>query len=455
MLRAIGALLIAVVLLSAPAYAQKRIALVIGNQGYDASVGPLKNPHNDIAVVGEALGEVGFKMLTPRKDATRDEMLFAVHELATQLRAAGNQAVGFLYYAGHGVSVGMDNVLIPTNVENTTDAMLAVRGVRLAEILDILKREAPDAVNFVVLDACRNIRGRRGNDRGWLPMPDRRTGVVIAFSTGPGETATDEGAKSAPYAAALADEIVKPGRNDLVVFHEVRTRVVRETSGQTPWTHDGLVGERVVFKPARPVPPPGPPISVNPSEAAEAWAATKDTQSTVMLEIFIRRFGDTYFGELAKMRLAELNEAAKQRLKAESDARAELENRPPVQQSDRVQWPVDDAAVARTVQEELKRVGCYQGATDGKWGLKSREALVAFHRDAQAGSSDGNIGSDTLELIRRQTKRVCSEVSPRPSPLEKSQPPRRNPKTAPSTSECEYPTVKGRGGRCVTMIPPR
>lgn len=37
------------------AWAQARIALLIGNQGYDPSVGVLKNPHNDIVVVGNAL----------------------------------------------------------------------------------------------------------------------------------------------------------------------------------------------------------------------------------------------------------------------------------------------------------------------------------------------------------------------------------------------------------------
>jgi hypothetical protein len=49
------------------AQAEKRIALLIGNRAYDASVGVLKNPHNDIAVVGEALAKQG-----PALDAPRD-----------------------------------------------------------------------------------------------------------------------------------------------------------------------------------------------------------------------------------------------------------------------------------------------------------------------------------------------------------------------------------------------
>ncbi len=194
--------------------APARIALLIGNQGYTDAVGPLKNPHNDMAVVGRALGAVGFKLQEPVKDGTRDDMLFAVHELAAALRKAGRGAIGFFYYTGHGIAVGFDNVLIPKNARGTSDAELNVRGVKLAEILDILKRDAPDAVHFVVLDACRNnIRGQRG-PKGFAPVNDQRTGVVLAFATAAGETASDEGATSGPYAAALAEEIVKPGRND-------------------------------------------------------------------------------------------------------------------------------------------------------------------------------------------------------------------------------------------------
>jgi formylglycine-generating enzyme required for sulfatase activity len=301
-----------------PASANQRIALVIGNQGYNANVGPLKNPHNDIAVVGKALGEVGFKLLAPRKDATRDEMLFAVHDLASRLRKAGPGSVSFLYYAGHGVAVGEENVLIPVNAEDTTDAMLAVRGVRLGEILDIMKREAPEAVHFVVLDACRNMRGQRG-ERGFAPVNDQRTGVVIAFSTAAGRTATDEGATGAPYAAALAGEIVKPGLNDQAVFNAVRAHVVaatrHRTPPQTPWTHDGLVGERIVFKAASPpavsAPPtpaiaPSTPVYSAAAEAARVCREVEGMSSLSLLGVLANQHKGTPAADCIATRMDEL-----------------------------------------------------------------------------------------------------------------------------------------------------
>jgi formylglycine-generating enzyme required for sulfatase activity len=253
---AILLVVLAGMLFSSTCHAQQRFALLIGNQAYMDAVGPLKNPYNDVARVGRALEEVGFTVLDPIKDATRDDMLFGVYKLADRLRKAGPGAVGFLYYTGHGIAVGGENVLIPKNVESTSDAELNVRGVRLGEVLDILKTNAPQAVHFVVLDACRNnIRGQKGA-KGFVPVSDQRAGVVLAFATAAGETASDEGAGSGPYAAALAQEIVIPGRNDQAVFNAVRSRVVTATARhQTPWTHDGLIGERIVFKaiePSRP-----------------------------------------------------------------------------------------------------------------------------------------------------------------------------------------------------------
>ena len=47
------------------AASQNRFALLIGNQSYDASVGVLKNPHNDVALVAEALKNQGFEILPP------------------------------------------------------------------------------------------------------------------------------------------------------------------------------------------------------------------------------------------------------------------------------------------------------------------------------------------------------------------------------------------------------
>src|SRR5262245_43826329 len=87
-----------------------RLALVIGNQGYADNVGPLKNPHRDVATVVKALQIDGFQVTTVR-DATRRQLLSAIRYFAAELAKAGSNAIGFLYDSGHGVSSPEDRQL--------------------------------------------------------------------------------------------------------------------------------------------------------------------------------------------------------------------------------------------------------------------------------------------------------------------------------------------------------
>jgi formylglycine-generating enzyme required for sulfatase activity len=66
------------------------------------------------------------------------------------------------------------------------------------------------------------------------------------------------------------------------------------------------------------------------SDAAEAWDVAERTNTVPALEAYIRRFGDTYYGDLAKARLAELKEAeaaVAARKKADPDAQAKERDR--------------------------------------------------------------------------------------------------------------------------------
>jgi formylglycine-generating enzyme required for sulfatase activity len=96
---------------SAFAQAEKRIALLIGNKDYKTGVGALTNPLNDIRIVGDALKSVGFEVLKPVENAQRSAMLIAIHAFAAKLKVAGPDAVGFLYYSGHGIASAGENYL--------------------------------------------------------------------------------------------------------------------------------------------------------------------------------------------------------------------------------------------------------------------------------------------------------------------------------------------------------
>jgi hypothetical protein len=60
--------------------------------------------------------------------------------------------------------------------------------------------------------------------------------------------------------------------------------------------------------PAAAAVPAAPPPPVN-NEAERAWAAAKDTRDAAVLRAFIKRFPDTFYSDLARSRLAELEKA--------------------------------------------------------------------------------------------------------------------------------------------------
>ncbi len=192
-----------------------------------------------------------------------------------------------------------ENYLIPTDVDEPSTVLLRVQGVKQSEVLAILRNQAPNAAHYLVLDACRNtLQGARGG-KGFEPV-GRQSGVLVAFATEPGKTATDVGHGSGPYAAALAAEMVKPVQNDLLMFHNVRVAVMEKTNGdQVPWTEDGIQRrQRLLFGGESKLAPTQLPQSVSTtparsSEAAEAWDRAKEITSVGALEAFITRYKDT------------------------------------------------------------------------------------------------------------------------------------------------------------------
>jgi hypothetical protein len=133
--------------------------------------------------------------------------------------------------------------------------------------------------------------------------------MLIAYSTAEGELASDVGAAAGPYAKVLAEEIVLPGIEAVYMFRRVQVPV-REAIGQEPWLGFSALGEVHLagLEPPKPMETSAttPASTVRLSEAAEAWDRTKDTISIVALEAFIRRFGDTYYSDLANARLQEI-----------------------------------------------------------------------------------------------------------------------------------------------------
>ncbi|MEW9918292.1 caspase domain-containing protein [Marimonas sp. MJW-29] len=235
-------LYVVIALLTGPAAAHERFALVIGNAAY-TSVPALDNPVNDARLMSDELRGAGF-FVTTLTDVTRAEMMEGVETFASTVRAAGSEALAVFYFAGHGVRSNDFNYLLPLDVDIRSEADIAEQAVPAEWILD--RYHTPTAVTVMILDACRDNPFASQSD-GALDLGDglarmtARTNDLIAYATGPGEVALDGTGSNSPYTAAIARAIGTPGLTLQQVFDQVRSDVVSETDGaQSPWARSSL-----------------------------------------------------------------------------------------------------------------------------------------------------------------------------------------------------------------------
>jgi hypothetical protein len=251
--------------------AEKRIALVIGNSAY--SGGPLLNPANDARLIGAELRKYGFEVIL-RINADQKTMKRGIQDFGEQLEKGGPDSVGLFYYAGHGVQLNGRNYLIPTTANIEREGDVEIEAVSADWVLEQM-RFARNRLNIVILDACRNnpfVRSMRGADAGLAEMR-APAGVIIGYSTAPGEVAQDGSGSNSPYSEALAKAMHEYTPVEQV-FKHVRVSVMSATAEkQVPWESSSLTGDWY-FPTTAPTPVPVPLPSPSPAPPSPAPDST-------------------------------------------------------------------------------------------------------------------------------------------------------------------------------------
>ncbi len=291
---------------AAPVAAEERVALVVGNAAY-AGIPALANPANDAALMAAALGDVGFAVAAAA-DADRDAMAAAIRDFGRRLRAAGPEAVGLFYFAGHGVQANGVNYLVPIGAPIENEADLETAAVSAQWVLTQMEF-AGNALNIVILDACRNnpFAGGFRSRGGGLARMDAPSGSLVAYAAAPGQTAADGAGANSPYTAALAEALRRPGLDLEDVFKRVRVAVEEATGrAQTPWEESSLKGD-FFFVPAS-APAPSPPAADDRALDLAFWNSIRDSTNPAGFEAYLQQFPSGAFAGLARVRLAELRD---------------------------------------------------------------------------------------------------------------------------------------------------
>ena len=150
---ALIAVLLATGLSATPAFAQKRLAFVIGNGAY-ANVTKLPNALNDANATRSMLQEAGFDV-TPALDLSLAGLRGALDVFVEKARRGGPDATALVYYAGHAVQLDGANYILPTDVRPQGSANIPSQSLSLSEILRRLDSAGVKA-KIAILDACRD-----------------------------------------------------------------------------------------------------------------------------------------------------------------------------------------------------------------------------------------------------------------------------------------------------------
>jgi hypothetical protein len=302
------------------AFADKRVAFVVGNAAYK-NVPALPNPAIDAQTMASTLRNVGFDVVEGI-NLTRDRMSEKLLDFG---RKAEGADVAVFYYAGHGIAVNGTNYLLPVDADLKSEM-----DVKLGAAINVdntLEQTMQDAkVKLVFLDACRDnpfaakIRSARATrgvtvDSGLAAMTSG-TGTLIAFATGPGQTALDgdKGANS-PFTRALVANITRPGVEIQQAMTAVRAQVNEETNkNQLPWGHTNLIGSVYLNQAALPADstkaeaPAGTTAAATPASDVEVefWRSVKDSSKVEELNAYVTNFPNGAFKALALTRIAAL-----------------------------------------------------------------------------------------------------------------------------------------------------
>ncbi len=244
-------------LLSVPASAAPRMALVLGNANYD--FGPLPNVVNDVTALSDKLRRFGFQVETAMDLDQSQTYNTLLHFLA---QAVDAKEVLF-FYAGHAIQVNGRNYIVPLDAKiGGNELVFTLVDLRfLTERLDGLSART----KLIILDACRdNPFSQAANASGGLAEMNAPLGTLVAFSTAPGYTAEDGVGEHSPYMTALLQALDDADASVEDVFKQVRGLVVKATGGrQIPWESTSLItsfkfGAPLAPRPdAAPAPTPG------------------------------------------------------------------------------------------------------------------------------------------------------------------------------------------------------
>jgi hypothetical protein len=362
---------------------ERRIALVIGNSHYDY-VESLANPVNDIAAMETSLRELGFEVFVG-KDLTLQQFKDLASKFKTEAQSASAVLV---YYSGHGFQLEGQNFLVPSDASLKTKGSIATETVRLETVIADVQGKNRQVLVF--LDACRNNPLPASQRQGeGLAQITTGNDMFVAFATQPGNISYDGRSTLSPFTKAIVKHLGYQGQSVSDMMISVRNEVEKATLyQQTPWDQSSLK-RQFYFKPNadRPI-----NNDTQTNNLASATLPGSDLDTQMRSTSIDNSIGYVAIPSVETSALPNSNIIVLPETPVEIFGREDL---------------------IQTMQNELKRVGCYRADLDAAWGTGSRDALVEYYKTKKLKPFDTEPTEFHLKNLQTETGVVCKYQPPK------------------------------------------
>ena len=144
----------------------KRVALVVGINAYSKleAASQLKTAVNDAIAVGKTFKDIGFEVIEGH-DLSRAQFNEKWEQF---LRMTAPGGVAAFFFAGHGIQIGQQNYLLPSDSPAPSvvrEGLVQRESFAFNDLRNDLQAKAP-ALSLYILDACRNNPYKNSAARG-------------------------------------------------------------------------------------------------------------------------------------------------------------------------------------------------------------------------------------------------------------------------------------------------
>lgn len=290
------------------AWAEKRVALIVGNSSYQ-TVPQLPNPSRDATSVAKMFRDAGFDSVDVQLNVGNLEFKRAIRKFET---TADQADIAVVYYAGHGLEIGGTNYLIPTDARLASDRDADDEAILLERLVS--SADGAKRLRLVILDACRDNpfttsmrRERKVANRavaaGLGKVEPTSTDTLIAYAAKAGSTADDGDGQHSPFTTAILKNLTVPGLDVRLAFGRVRDEVLKITSSrQEPFVYGSLGGGNIALVPA-----PAVSQDVPVSDIKADYDLVQKIGSKRAWEVFLGTHPTGFYADLARAQIETLN----------------------------------------------------------------------------------------------------------------------------------------------------